>query len=326
MKKLLTTTAMVSALISGAAIAETKVGGNVEWTFNSHSSDRATDAQGDTSGFGSEENISISYSGDANGMTLKAGMEIEDGGSHSGYTSLTTEGGSTILWGLDAGPNSQNVFVPLTGDSLADIARPAGINYEYEKAAGTTRSAHDANHVSLSQKFDAGTVYFNYAPSVDNTASDSAITDAGGSAMEIGANIKVDALSITLGQETHKQDSDSATTNDIKDRVVAVSYNFGQFAAGVQRRDVDLGTTSNPDETHDTLGITYAVSDNMTLGFEGYQVEKDGSTSDEEGRGITVGYKLGNMAIQAGYAQIENVNHSAGDDNDALQIRTITKF
>jgi predicted porin len=327
MKKLLTTTAMVSALISGAAFAEVKVGGNVEWTYNSVSSDRATDKIGDKSGFGSEENINITYTGKVDNLTLKAGMGIEDASSDVGYTSLTTAGGTTILWGFDAGPNSQGTFVPLTGDSLADIALPAGINYAYEKAGSTTRAVHDANHISIAQSFENGSVYFNYAPSIDNTAADSAVVDAGGSAMEIGANLKFQGLSLVIGQETHKQDSDSdTTTNDITDRVVAVSYNFGQFAAGVQRRDIDLGTTSDSDETQDTLGITYAVSDKLTLGFEGYNVEKDGATSDEEGMGITVGYKLGNMAIQAGYAQIENINHSAGKDADVIQIRTVTAF
>jgi hypothetical protein len=325
MKKLLTTTAMVSALISGAAFAEVKVGGNVEWTYNSISSDRTTDKIDDVSGFGQEENININYTGKVDNLTLKAGIGIEDGGSDFGYTSLTTAGGTTILWGFDSGPNSQAVFVPLAGDSLHDIADVAGINYEGEKA-GAARAVHDANHISIAQSFENGSVYFNYAPSRENSSGDSLVTDAGGSAMEIGANLKFQGLSLVIGQETHKQDSDSETTNDITDRVVAVSYNFGQFAAGVQRRDVDLGTTSNPDETHDTLGITYAVSDKLTLGFEGYNVEKDGATSDEEGMGITVGYKLGNMAIQASYAQIENVNHSAGNDADVIQIRTLTRF
>ena len=327
MKKLLTTTAMVSALISGAAFAEVKVGGNVEWTYNSVSSDRTTDKIDDASGFGQEENININYTGKVDNLTLKAGMEIEDAASHSGYTSLTTAGGTTILWGIDSGPNSQLVFVPLTGDSLADIAAPAGINYAYENASrGAPPAVHDANHISIAQSFENGSVYLNYAPSLNRDGGDSDFTDAGGSGMEIGANLKFQGLSLVVGQQTVKQDSDSDTTNDITDRVVAVSYNFGQFAAGVQRRDVDLGTTSNPDETHDTLGITYAVSDKLTLGFEGYNVEKDGATSDEEGMGITVGYKLGNMAIQAGYAQIENINHLAGDDADVIQIRTVTAF
>jgi hypothetical protein len=326
MKKLLTTTAMVSALISGAAFAEVKVGGNVEWTYNSVSSDRTTDKLDDKSGFGQEENININYTGKVDNLTLKAGVEIEDGTSHSGYTSLTTAGRTTILWGIDSGPNSQNVFVPLTGDSLADIASPSGTNYHYENASGVVRAVHDANHISIAQGFANGSVYLNYAPSLDRDGGDSAFVDAGGSGMEIGANFKVEGLSLVVAQQTVKQADDALTTNDITDRVVAVSYNFGQFAAGVQRRDIDLGTTSNPDETHDTLGITYAASDKLTLGFEGYNVEKDGQTSDEEGMGITIGYKLGNMAIQAGYAQIENINHSAGKDADVIQIRTVTAF
>jgi hypothetical protein len=330
MKKLLTATALTSVLFAGAAFSEVKVGGNVEWTFNANSgtTNPANKATGSATLFGQEENISISYSGDAGGMAVKAGMEIEDGTSHSGYTSITS-GGTTLLWGIDSGPNSKVVAVPLAGDTLADVGNSVGVNYEYENAA-LSKAVHDSNHVSIAQAFEGGSVYVNYAPSLQNSASDTdsvANGDVGGSGIEVGASFKFEGVNFMVARETgHQSDETVTTTNDIVDTVYAASYNFGQVAVGVQRRSIDLGTASNPDETMDTLGVTYAANDNLTIGLEMFNVEKDGEASDEEGRGITVGYNLGPIAVGVTFAQFENVNHTAGKDVDSMQIRTLTKF
>jgi len=326
MKKLLTATALTSVLFAGAAVSDVKVGGNVEWTYNSISYDKAASETSGSRGFGSEENFNITYTGELNnGMAVKAYVGLEDGSSNESYTSITS-GGTTVLWGIDAGPNSKGDFVPLAGDSLADASGQAS-SYKYENAQ-LAKAVHDANHISLEQKFEGGSVYVNYAPALDNSASDSAApTTTSGSGTEIGASFTVEGLKIVAGRETGKNLNDSdSTTSDLTDTVLAASYNFGNIAVGYQQRTLDDGTASNSDTKMTTLGVTYAANDNMTVGLQLTKSDKDGSTNDEEGQAITIGYSLGSMAVQASYTQIDNLGYAQGDDVDAIQIRTLTKF
>ena len=325
MKKLLTATALTSVLFAGAAVSDVKVGGNVEWTYNSVSYDKVASQPSGKRGFGSEENFNITYTGELNnGMAVKAYVGLEDGNSNESYTSITS-GGTTILWGIDAGPNSKGTFVPTVGDDLADTS--GGVSsYKYENAQ-LSKAVHDANHISLEQKFEGGSVYVNYAPDLDNSSSDSAVTTAAGSGTEIGASFTVEGLKIVAGRETGKNLNDSdSTTSDLTDTVLAASYNFGNIAVGYQQRTLDDGTASNSDTKMTTLGVTYAANDNMTVGLQLTKSDKDGSTNDEEGQAITIGYSLGSMAVQASYTQIDNLGYAQGDDVDAIQIRTLTKF
>jgi hypothetical protein len=325
MKKLLTATALTSVLFAGAAVSDVKVGGNIEWTYNSLSYDKVASQPSGSRGFGSEENFNITYTGELNnGMAVKAYVGLEDGSSNESYTSITS-GGTTVLWGIDAGPNSKGTFVPTAGDDLADISAGAS-SYKYENAQ-LAKAVHDANHISLQQKFEGGSVYLNYAPALDNSGSDSSITTTSGSGTEIGASFTVEGLKIVAGRETGKNLNDSdSTTSDLTDTVLAASYNFGNIAVGYQQRTLDDGTASNSDTKMTTLGVTYAANDNMTVGLQLTKSDKDGSTNDEEGQAITIGYSLGSMAVQASYAQIDNLGYAAGDDVDAIQIRTLTKF
>lgn len=325
MKKLLTATALTSVLFAGAAVSDVKVGGNVEWTYNSLSYDLAAQEKSGKRGFGQEENFNITYTGELNnGLAVKAYVGLEDGASNEAYTSITS-GGTTVLWGLDAGPNSKGTFVPTAGDDLADIAAGAA-SYKYENAQ-LAKAVHDANHISLEQKFEGGSVYVNYAPDLSNDASDSGVNTAGGSGIEIGASFTAEGLKVVAGRETGKNLNDSdSTTSDLTDTVLAASYNFGNIAVGYQQRNLDDGTASNSDTKMTTLGVTYAANDNMTVGLQLTKSDKDGSTNDEEGTAITIGYSLGSMAIQASYAQIDNLGYTASNDVDAIQIRTLTKF
>jgi hypothetical protein len=73
MKKLLTATALTSVLFAGAAVSDVKVGGNVEWTYNSVSYDKVASQPSGKRGFGQEENFNITYTGELNnGMAVKA--------------------------------------------------------------------------------------------------------------------------------------------------------------------------------------------------------------------------------------------------------------
>jgi hypothetical protein len=75
-KKLLLTSALVSSVVAGSALAEIKVGGDIEVTMRSYSTDAK--AVSDGSHLGQETNVTVSGGKDLdNGMTLKLGVKLE---------------------------------------------------------------------------------------------------------------------------------------------------------------------------------------------------------------------------------------------------------
>ena len=89
--KLLTTTAIAGLLISGAAVAQTTVSGNLDLTYKAigNKNSKADSVRG----FGKETQINISNKGKLNnGIDYVAGFSIEHDGQESGATGATTSG------------------------------------------------------------------------------------------------------------------------------------------------------------------------------------------------------------------------------------------
>jgi len=322
--KLLMTTALIgSVAFAGSSFAETKVIGDVEATFKSTSRDLAANENEGVSGFGTEENIGVVTTKDLdNGMTMKAGMKLEDGVSDSQYIEVSS-GNFSVHVGADYGNNANGILIPTVGDHYKDagLASLASTNK-------LTEEAHDALHLGLAAKFDGGVVYMNYAPSSDKSAGDSAVTDAGGSITEVGLNASVEGVSIKLGATDAKQAVAGGATGDMEERSYAIGYTFGQFSVGAHKRTYyDGGTSAATNDFENTsYGVTYAVNDGLSLGLQYGEASEGDDTVDEETTAFSVGYSLGGMGFEITYSQTDNIGAVSGDDGEAIQVRTVAKF
>ena len=342
--KLLLTTALVSSVVfSSAALAETKITGNVESTYSSFSNDKANDKHLGTSGFGMETNIGVAHKRTlSNGMTLSAGMNLETGNGNAGFANTTSDvgyveissGNTSVHVGQDYGNNLNSLGIPTVGDGYHDVIAGlrAGSATTDVPLATTNKDlgeeAHDALHIGFAQKFEGGVAFLNYAPSSakNDNSGDSAAVDDGGSILEVGVKANIAGVSIQLGQQTDQQDIESGTTDDAVQRLYALGYSFGKFSVGASKRTYDDGTATNSDYDMTSYGATFAVSDNLSLGIQIGNTDQDGLTADEEVRMISAGYNLGGLGIEFSYAQVDNIAGTRGDDGEAFQIRTLAAF
>lgn len=339
--KLLLTSALVgSVAFTSAVLADTKVTGNVEATFNSTSYDKATDQVDGGAGFGMETNIGVAHTKDLdNGMKLSAGMNLETGNSTDaqatsdvGYVEVTN-GGLSVHVGQDYGNNLNTIGVPTVGDPYSDVIAGLSGGTSSGTLATTNKDlgeeAHDALHLGIAQAFDGGVVYLNYAPSSkkNDSAGDSAVSDAGGSILEVGAKMSFNDVSIQLGQQTDQQDTDGGTVDSAVQRLGSISYKMGNIAVGASKRTYDDGNSStNNDWDMTTYGITFAASDAVSVGLQIGSTSQDGKTGDEDVQMLSVGYSLGGLGIELSYAQVENIGGTSGEDGESLQIRSLVKF
>ena len=326
MKKLLATTAIVSVSLASAALAETKVSGSIEQTFNSISYDKASEQVTGTDSLGQETNVTFSSSKELdNGMTLDGAFRLEDSAIDMSMMKFKGENIAFTI-GADTGQTINTTINPRVGDEAWNATAAAATD------GLSSYSAHDKQHIGVD--FGAGGMNFNvnYAPSSNGISSgDSGKTDSGGSATEVSVKGSLmDGLNVLLGQQTTT--GANSSTNDTKEKTFQVSYSQDAWAIGYSHRDFDDDDGTETTGTTDAvkyLSATYAVSDTVSLGVQMITAESEGSgtdAKDEETQSLSVGYSLGPVGVEVLYATTENREHDSGEDTSGIQIRSVMKF
>jgi outer membrane protein OmpU len=104
-------------------------------------------------------------------------------------------------------------------------------------------------------------------------------------------------------------DQQSATVeNDIE--TYYITYSMGPISVGAQQTKVDHQTAAS-DIERDSYGITFAVNENLSIGYGVSDTEFDAKGLDEENTGIQASYTSGGMTIGV----VNNTKDNMGGDN-----------
>jgi outer membrane protein OmpU len=74
------------------------------------------------------------------------------------------------------------------------------------------------------------------------------------------------------------------------------NYAMGPISVGAQQTKVEKDA-ANTDIERDSYGITFAVNENLSIGYGVSEVEYDAISNDEESTGIQASYTSGGMTI-----------------------------
>jgi hypothetical protein len=331
--KLLLSTALVTSLVAAqtASYADAKVTGSVEYTWNS-TEDTATDSE---SAFGSESTVKFSGSKDADIGTITTSFKLEEAAIEAPVISVAN-GDTTVGIGADFAPNLSFTNIPGVGDRSGTVGKNIGsAAIETVQGGGTIKNGIG---FLFAQKFDGGQISVFATPDVENTQSGN--SDSGnaagvgtkaGSAYNIvySGNLGVDGLSIKAGI------NDKAKKNGNQDgsaKALGITYNFGSLSVGANTATVETVDTaaSQDDVSTDSVGIGYALSDNMSVAVS-YEktdgkIDNTDMTNDEKATMVSLGYNMGGLGLEVSYVEIENVAGNSASDGDAFQIRTVGKF
>ena len=111
----------------------------------------------------------------------------------------------------------------------------------------------------------------------------------------------VEGLNVGAGIAT---DADTATTEqDIE--TMFITYAMGSISVGYQKTDVDA-TAANEDIERTAYGISFAVNENMSIGYGVSDVEFEEFTPDEESTGLGGTYTAGGMTVGLQHIQKDN--------------------
>ena len=360
-KNILVTTALASSLIfiGSNAIAQTKIDGTLALGYKEVINDLATSKTANVRGFGREAQLNISNSGNLNvgGLKYAAGFALEfDGVSEkntSGNISIGNEntyvdfiaGNTTITFGVDHIQNSDRTAANFVGLNVEDMDNN---NTYFLSSIGA--NPKEAIGAGVMQKTPFGTFSALYVPAngvnggdddLDGTSEAAQATTVSNtdrsSAYEIGfvGDLGIKGLNVHYFRNKEKASPGSLNVNKSLAGVnYGVSYNFGQFTFGVDKKTSEgkyTTTTAEVNSETDQIayGLAFAITPTLTLGANYAKADtKNVSTAvvDEKFKGIALGYNLGPVVAEAQYGQYESALGVDRADGDVYYARLSTKF
>ena len=105
-----------------------------------------------------------------------------------------------------------------------------------------------------------------------------------------------------------------------------VTYAIDAFTVGVQDNETD-SDGSLADSEFRAYGISYAVSDDLSVSYNVSKVEHENtSKSDQDASGMSVSYTNGSVTVSASMNEVENVGGTATTDNTGYEINFVFAF
>lgn len=327
--KLLATTAMVGLGLTGSAMAELKIGGNIEYVGQYITGPTAADSKQLD---GIESNLALSYAKKADFGTINYGFKLENGLPEG--ENITLDTGSVVFQvGSDAFQNLSATAVPNTGESYKTVTSNLTTAYATNYAADGTN--YNAFGYAIGAKAPGGMLSLRYtqdSSSGNGTTHSTGAVNSGTPTMTImyKGSLGVDGLNVIAG--TGKIDAGDSNTAEGKHNNVSASYKFGKLQVGAGYKTFENQTTPAAQDEFKSLelGIGYALTDKFSVALQ--HIRTDGDTNGvnfvnkEKITGFGVGYNLGGLALEISYADVQDISGVSGSDGEVVQIRTIQSF
>jgi len=235
-----------------------------------------------------------------------------------------TSGNTSFMYNIDKAANLSSSVVPRASTSVNTMA--AGMSATALDYSPGSQAQQSAWNIEVAQKFDGGSLAFVYVPRMNDAGGNNDNIDASqsGTSMDLifQGNLGVDGL--TARAALSDAEAPSTTLQDQKVTQIGVAYNFGSFAVGYQQADIDQKDST--EDKQKEYGVTYAVSDKLTVGLLQTQTDNN-SAKDEEITAAQIGYNLGPVTVEAYGISVKDPGGSeTAADEEKFGLRLGTKF
>ena len=305
-------TALGTALVTAgsAQAASMSVSGSTSLFFNGE------DNSDMGNGWSMTDSITFSASGEMdNGWTISTSLELDNTAMDD--RSLTIDTGDmgklTFSGSGTSGPiGAWDDVTPTANEEAHGVA-----------VSGTAAGA--ANAASSVNRF-----VFDYT-AMDGLALKASYTPSGGagiveSSIEYGALYTgIDGLSVYAAMGENNNQPTTGITGKADLSAFAVTYAMGAMTVGYQVNETDSGTASQ-DEDFTAIGVSYAVSDDLSVSLNSSEIDFESGTDDQQATGVSFSYTSGGMTISGTHSQIDNVAGTGTADNTGYEINFVFAF
>jgi outer membrane protein OmpU len=299
-------TALAGALVSVSAnAADLSVTGGVSLNFSGE--------EKQTTGNGWSMN---------DGITFKASGELDNGWAVTATQIIDSSDGTantimdTRILAIDMGDSGTLTFSGTGGSSVLnaiDDVTPTAGEESWDDVTGADTipggtGGDDMFHYSNSSLMDGVTVSASYTPSdgatVVESSSDYGVKYTG-----------IDGLTVGIAAG---ENNAAAASIDITN--MYVTYAMDAFSVGYQSSESD-SETANADLDFTALGLSYAVSEEMSVSLNTSTIDYENATlSDQEAMGISVSYVMGSMTLKANHNTVDNIAGASTDDRSGYAL------
>ena len=306
-------TALAGSLIATSAFAGSmSVGGSASISYSNLSN-----ADGGNT-FSSGDSLTFTGSGELdNGLSVVTYQEIDGGSLDDRYMSMEMDGLGKLTFNAKGGSSAMSAVddvMPTAYGEAWDIigskttAPATGVSLK-EGAIGGFATANSFFY-DVPELMEGLDVNVSYVPS-GTSRPDGSISVA-------LAYTGVEGLTLGYAQD----DNGLAGTSSLETETMYAKYAWGSFTVGVQETEQENDGATTSDDEFSAFGITYQVSDDLTIGYTTSEREFGDKTQDEESKSLNVSYTSGGMTIGAAMVSMDNMGGStaAVDDIDGYAI------
>jgi outer membrane protein OmpU len=293
-------TALAGALVSVSAnAADIAVSGGASISF------AGEEKQSTGNGWSMNDGITFSMSGEMdNGVnvTVTQVLNNDDVASDRVFDTQSIK--------LDMGDTGTLSFIGTGGSSVLDAiddVTPTANEESWDDVTGADSipggtGGSNMFHYTNGSLMDGLSVSASYTPSGGATEVESS-SDYG------FAYTGIDGL--TIGAASG-EDNSAAASIDLTN--MYVTYTMDAFSVGYQASEAD-SETANADKDFTAMGVSYAVSEDMSVSYNVSTIEYEDSTkSDQEATGVSVSYTMGSMTLSANANSVDNIAGTAADN------------
>ena len=268
------------------------------------------------------DSIKMTGSGDMdNGMSVSVSFEIDNDETDAGDV-LDTHGIT-----LDTNGMGTLMFYGHGGDGALSAIDDKSPNAYEESWDGVTDADEETVPDGLSAdnmftykspSFDGTTVTIGYVPSgvsgvtPKDSYMDFSIVNSGG---------LVDGLTVGFGMG----ETEAAVGTTIDDTIFYATYSTGGLTVGATLSEED-GPTNATSVDFEAYGVTYAITDDFSIGYNISTSDKASESEDQEATGISASYTSGGVSIGGMINKVDNVVYEATDDTEGYEFNISFAF
>ena len=264
------------------------------------------------------DSVTFTGSGEMdNGMTISVSYELDGDGADTGSTidshsmTLDTNGMGTITFAGHGGSSAMSAIDDVTPNAYEE-------SWDVVTGAATPPGGVAGNNMFTYKSPDLGgaTITVAYINASD------AITDVSYMDFAIVATPSmVDGLTVGFGMA----ETEETTGTVIDDTTMYAKYTYGSMTIGYQIGESD-GPTSASDIDFEGLGVTYAVTDDFTIGYSTSEIDKASDTDVQVATAIGASYTSGGITVGGSMNSVDNVGYDASADRDGYEFNIAFAF
>ena len=268
------------------------------------------------------DSITMTGSGDMdNGMSISVSFEIDndDVGGGNVYDShsmtLDTNGMGTLTFAGHGGDGAVSAMDDKSPNAYEESWD--GVTDADEETVPNGLSA-DNMFTYKSPDFSGTTVTIGYVPSGVSAKTpkdgymDFSIVNSGG---------LMEGLTVGLGMG----ESEETVGTTIDNTVMFATYATGGLTVGAHMGEAD-GSTSATTVDFTATGVTYAITDDFTIGYNVATSDKGTATIDQEASGISASYTSGGITVGGMINDVDNVGFDSADDTEGYEFNIAFAF